>query len=113
MPPQRYKLTLSYRGTRYHGWQRQMANELYKGPTPAEGHGIPTIQEIVTRALGAVVGHPVVVVGSSRTDAGVHAKGQVAHFDTDQLQIPPEGMRMALNHQLPEDILVRSIEVVP
>src|SRR5207248_1286465 len=59
-----------------------------------------------------VVGHPVQVVGSSRTDAGVHAKGQVAQFDTDQRQIPIEGLRRAVNHRLPEDVLIRRIEPV-
>ena len=51
--------------------------------------------------------------GSSRTDAGVHAKGQLAHFDTDQLQIPPDGLRRAANARLPDDILIRTIEAVP
>jgi len=43
----------------------------------------------------------------------VHAKGQIAHFDTDQTQIPPEGMRRAVNYRLPDDILIRHIEPVP
>jgi len=113
MPLQRYKLTIAYRGTNYHGWQKQLAVETYKGPKPEEGHGIPTIQEFVARALVGVVNHPVTLVGSSRTDAGVHAKGQVAHFETDQLQIPVEGMRRAVNHALPSDILVKWIDAVP
>jgi tRNA pseudouridine38-40 synthase len=111
MPTQRYKLTISYRGTAYHGWQAQTANALWKGPKPPPGHGIPTIQEKLRRALRFVVGHEVNVVGSSRTDAGVHAKGQVAHFDCHEV-IPPEGLRLAVNHQLPDDILVRQIEPV-
>ena len=74
---------------------------------------IPTIQGELSKAIAEVVGHPVDVVGSSRTDAGVHAKGQVVHFDTDKVQIPREGMRRAINHRLPSDILVRSIEPVP
>jgi tRNA pseudouridine38-40 synthase len=105
-------MTLAYRGTRYHGWQYQLANSLYKGPKPPEGRGIPTIQEIVSRALMEVVQHPVSLVGSSRTDAGVHAKGQVAHFDTSSLQIPPNGMRRAINARLPDDIVVKNIEPV-
>jgi tRNA pseudouridine38-40 synthase len=114
MPPtQRYKLTIVYRGTRYHGWQEQTANALYKGPPPPAGEGIPTIQETLSRAIQSVVRHPINLVGSSRTDAGVHAKGQLAHFDTDQLQIPVEGLRRAINHALPEDILVRAIEPAP
>jgi tRNA pseudouridine38-40 synthase len=110
---QRYKLTIAYRGTRYHGWQEQAVNALYKGPAPAEGEGIPTIQESLARAIRSVVRHPINLVGSSRTDAGVHAKGQLAHFDTDQLQIPLDGMRRAINHALPDDILVRTMEPVP
>jgi tRNA pseudouridine38-40 synthase len=83
----------------------------YKGEVPPAGEGIPTIQETLARAIGRVVRHPVNLVGSSRTDAGVHAKGQVAHFDTDQLQIPAEGMLRAVNHALPEDVVLR--EMVP
>lgn len=113
MPTIRYKLTIAYRGTHYHGWQRQLPNALYKGPKPPEGEGIPTIQEELVRALKHVVGHPINLVGSSRTDAGVHAKGQVAHFDTDQVQIPPEGLRRAVNARLPDDILVRTVEPAP
>ena len=113
MPTQRYKLTIAYRGTNYHGWQIQPANDLWKGEPPPAGHGIPTVQEQLGRAIGSVVGHPINLVGSSRTDSGVHAKGQIAHFDTDQLQIPPKGIRDAVNARLPGDILVRSLEPVP
>jgi tRNA pseudouridine38-40 synthase len=113
MPTQRYKLTLAYRGTRYHGWQKQPMLDSYRGEPPPQGQGIPTIQEVLARAIQGVVRHPINLVGSSRTDAGVHAKGQVAHFDTDQAQIPIEGIRRAVNHALPEDILVRTIEPVP
>ena len=113
MPAQRYKLTLAYRGTNYHGWQWQAVTESYKGPAPQDGQGIPTIQETVSRAITSVVNHPVQLVGSSRTDAGVHAKGQLAHFDTDQVQIPREGMRRAINAALPEDIVVKLLEPVP
>jgi tRNA pseudouridine38-40 synthase len=109
----RYKLLLSYRGTRYHGWQQQPVLKTYKGERPPPGAGIPTIQETLAAHIGRVVGHPVVVVGSSRTDAGVHAKGQIAHFDTSAIQIAPEGLRRAVNHQLPDDILIREIEPVP
>src|SRR5205085_1889872 len=112
MPTQRYKLTIAYRGTRFHGWQAQPALESYKGPAPVEGEGIPTIQETLARTIASVIGHPVSLVGSSRTDAGVHAKGQIAHFDTDQIQIPQDGLRRGINSQLPPDILVRAIEPV-
>ncbi len=113
MPSQRYKLTISYRGTHYHGWQIQTPSSTWKGATPPPGRGIPTIQEHLRHALMNVVRHDVVVVGSSRTDSGVHAKGQLAHFDTDKVQIPPEALRQSVNARLPEDILVRAIEAVP
>lgn len=120
MPPRRnrtnrvprYKLTIAYRGTAYHGWQFQHPSPTYKTPLPDGETGIPTIQRELTRALQSVVRHPVNVVGSSRTDTGVHAKGQVVHFDTDRGQIPLEGLRRAANHALPSDILIRRIEPV-
>ena len=113
MPTVRYKLVLAYRGSRYHGWQRQPVQPSFKGRPPPPGEGIPTIQEVLGRALASVVDHPVSPVGSSRTDAGVHAKGQVVHFDTDKVQVPPEGLRRAANHYLPSDVLIRSITPVP
>jgi tRNA pseudouridine38-40 synthase len=109
----RYRLTLAYRGTRYHGWQQQALLPTFKGPRPPPGSGIPTVQEILAKSLGKVLGHPVSLVGASRTDAGVHAKGQIAHFDTDQTQIAPDNLRRAVNHKLPDDILIRTIEVAP
>ena len=112
MPLQRYKLVVAYRGTNYHGWQVQPMLPTYKGPVPKAGQGIPTIQEILGRAIRTVVKHPLTLSGSSRTDSGVHAKGQIVHFDSDQTQIPTEGMRQAVNCRLPDDILIRSIEPV-
>ena len=109
----RYKLTIAYRGTHYHGWQSQLPTNTWKGPTPPEGQGIPTIQENLRLALMSVVRHEVAVVGSSRTDAGVHAKGQLAHFDTDKTQIPPDALRQAANARLPDDIVIRAIGAVP
>jgi tRNA pseudouridine38-40 synthase len=109
----RYKIICAYRGTRYHGWQRQLAAMTWKGEPPPPGQGIPTVQETLASALGAALGHPVSIVGASRTDAGVHAKGQVAHYDSDQTQIPVEGLRRSVNHQLPDDILIRSIAPAP
>src|SRR4051794_23859702 len=70
----RLKLTIAYRGTRYHGWQTQPMMKTYKGTPPPPGQGIPTIQEIVKRVVSGIVGHPIILSGSSRTDAGVHAK---------------------------------------
>lgn len=114
MPTQRYKLVIAYRGTRYHGWQKQYPNEFYKGPSPASLglEGIPTVQELVSKAIMHVVRHPVNLVGSSRTDAGVHAKGQVAHFDTDKI-IPGVNLARAVSSRLPDDIAVLSAQPVP
>jgi tRNA pseudouridine38-40 synthase len=106
---QRFKLIIAYRGTRYHGWQRQPMLPNYRGEPPPQGQGIPTIQEVLSRTIGEIVGHSIKLVGSSRTDSGVHAKGQVAHFDTTSMQIPAEGMRRAINHALPDDIVVKDI----
>ncbi|HET6249924.1 MAG TPA: tRNA pseudouridine(38-40) synthase TruA [Tepidisphaeraceae bacterium] len=113
MQTQRYKLKVAYRGTRYHGWQAQPAIETWKGEPPPPGEGIPTIQGALQKAIAAVVRHPVDVVGSSRTDSGVHAKGQIVHFDTHLTQIPPEGLRRGINSALPPDILVRKVDAVP
>src|SRR4051812_24500938 len=110
---QRYKVTITYRGTRYRGWQAQPLLDEFSGPPPEPGEGVPTVQETLARTIASVVNHPVRLIGSSRTDACVHAKGQVAHFDTDQTQIPPDRLRTAVNDQLPDDILIRRIEPVP
>jgi tRNA pseudouridine38-40 synthase len=112
MPTQRYKLTIAYRGTRYHGWQSQPLQEYFSGPAPEPGEGTPTVQETLARTIAMILGHPVRLIGSSRTDAKVHAKGQIAHLDTDQVQIPPDRLRVAVNDQLPDDILIRRIEPV-
>ena len=112
-PTVRYKMTIAYRGTAYHGWQFQTVPSTWKKAKPPVGHGLPTIQETLRRAMEQVLRHPIKISGSSRTDSGVHAKAQVAHFDTMHTQIPTDGMRRAINHQLPDDILVRSIEAVP
>lgn len=115
----RYKLTLAYRGTRYHGWQRQVpiapAEPAEPEPLPeARGDAeLPTVQNELRLALMRTVGHDVQVVGSSRTDAGVHALGQVAHFDTIRAQIPPERIMLALNAKLPSDIRASNIEPAP
>lgn len=83
------KLTLSYDGTSYCGWQRQK-------------NGV-SVQEVVERAVYSATGEKVAVTGSGRTDAGVHAKGQVAAFETNS-SIPPEKFYKAINIYLPEDV---------
>jgi tRNA pseudouridine38-40 synthase len=104
--PVRYKLTIAYRGTNYFGWQSQADAG---GPEPVR----PTVQQTMEEAIASITRHPVTLIGASRTDGGVHAKGQVAHFDTDQTQIPAEGLRRAVNHKMPTDILIKRIQAVP
>ena len=91
----RIHLTVEYDGTNYAGWQRQ-ANA-------------PTVQESLETALKRLTGETRCVHGASRTDAGVHALGQSAHFDTES-RIPADKFAFALNTVLPEDIRVRRSE---
>ena len=86
-----YKLTLQYDGTDFHGWQMQ--------------DGQRTVQGDVARALGLIEGSEVVVHGSGRTDAGVHAEGQVMSFHLKR-EIAPEKLRAALNGNLERDVRV-------
>ena len=72
--PTRYKLTIAYDGTPYCGWQVQE-------------NGL-SIQSLIQKALQTVLRHPLDLTGSGRTDAGVHARGQTAHFDTPTPLIP-------------------------
>ncbi len=93
----RIKLTIEYDGTNYAGWQRQ-ENAL-------------AVQQVVEDALAKLTRTKVVIAGASRTDAGVHALGQVAHFDTES-RIPPDKYAYALNTMLPPDIRVSASEAV-
>jgi tRNA pseudouridine38-40 synthase len=88
----RVKLTIAYDGTRYAGWQVQPSD--------------PTVQAEVERAASAVVNQKVAVLASGRTDSGVHARGQVCHFDSPNENMPFEKYSLALNRQLPHDIRV-------
>jgi tRNA pseudouridine38-40 synthase len=97
------KITVEYDGGGYCGWQRQ------HGSAAA---GPPSIQATLERALAEVAGEPVPVTGAGRTDAGVHALGQVAGFATTS-RIPAERFPAALNAHLPSDIRVVSAEDVP
>ena len=89
-----YRLTIEYDGTGWHGWQNQA--------------GVPTIQEAVEHALATALRTQIPVVGSGRTDAGVHASGQVAHFSFDG-HVDVDRLRGQLNGILPRSIAVRSI----
>ena len=84
-----YRLTLSYRGTAYAGWQRQ--------------DNAATVQQTVEEALGALLGHPVTIHGAGRTDAGVHARGQTVHLRLAD-PFPEKGLVHGTNHRLPPDI---------
>lgn len=92
------KLILEYDGTAYAGWQRQPS--------------VATIQETVEKAILGVTQIPVSVIGAGRTDAGVHARAQVASFRIDRHMTPREWTR-ALNAHLPSDIVVRSVAIMP
>ncbi|MCS6289262.1 MAG: tRNA pseudouridine(38-40) synthase TruA [Nitrospira sp.] len=93
-----FKLILEYDGTQYAGWQRQL--------------NVPTIQATVEDALAAIAQTRLPLIGAGRTDAGVHAFGQVASFRTDRGLSPREWLR-ALNAHLPADISALSVESVP
>lgn len=92
----KYKLTIGYDGTQYCGWQVQ-------------ANGI-SIQSLIQKALVTALRHPTDLTGSGRTDAGVHARGQTAHFETDQ---DPSRLLLSLNALLPPDIRVFRIDPVP
>lgn len=95
VPPagmRRFRLTVEFDGTAYCGWQRQQNG--------------PSVQQALEEALTRLTGAPVSVVGSSRTDAGVHALGLCAHMDS-ATRIPPDKLAFALNTMLPPDIRVR------
>ncbi len=92
------KLTLEYEGTGYLGWQRQPQGM--------------TVQQALEEALEKAVGTRTAVTGASRTDAGVHARGQSANFRTESA-LAPERLRGALNALLPRDIAVLEAREVP
>jgi tRNA pseudouridine38-40 synthase len=87
----RFRLTISYRGTRYAGWQRQ--------------DNAVSVQQVVEEAVSKLAGEPVRVTGASRTDAGVHARGQVAHLDLER-PLPARALVHGVNPRLPEDVRV-------
>ena len=91
------QLTIEYDGTRYYGWQRQPRGN--------------TIQQEVEKAISKVIKEYVEVIGSSRTDSGVHAKGYVANFKTN-VKMPAEKFRDAINCKLPRDIVIIKSEEV-
>jgi tRNA pseudouridine38-40 synthase len=93
-----FKLTLEYDGTAYSGWQRQAEDR--------------TVQAEVERAIECMTRRPIAVIGAGRTDAGVHALGQVANFRADT-RLDPDAFLKGLNSLLPPDIAVRDCAEVP
>jgi tRNA pseudouridine38-40 synthase len=91
------KLTIEYDGTAYHGWQSQI--------------NAATVQDVVTEAVRNLTGENCSLTGSSRTDTGVHAYGQVCNFFTEAA-IPADKFAFALNTILPDDIVILSSEEV-
>lgn len=85
------KLTLAYDGTDFHGWQHQ--------------RGLRTIQQTVAATLSRLMREPTPVYGASRTDAGVHAKGQVANASIRDV-VSCDRLQRALNHKLPHDVVI-------
>ncbi len=95
----RIRMRVEYDGTHYAGFQMQL--------------GVPSVQYELEKALGKLCSlHRVVVYGASRTDGGVHAEGQVVHFDMSG-RIPAEKIAFALNTMLPEDIRIQESAVAP
>jgi len=91
------RVVVSYDGTRYYGFQTQPGGN--------------TIQDIIQDTIKKLSGEDVRIIGSGRTDAGVHARGQVFNFHTDAA-IPVERWAIALNTRLPSDIVIRSVDEV-
>ncbi len=91
------KLTIEYDGTGYHGWQIQPE--------------VRTIQGTLEEKIGVIAGEQISLVASGRTDAGVHALGQVANFKTES-RIPLGALKRGLNSLLPDDIAIKRVEAV-
>jgi tRNA pseudouridine38-40 synthase len=92
-PTHRVALVIQYQGTHFHGWQRQKQQR--------------TVQEEIETAIAQILGYHVTLHGAGRTDAGVHAAAQVAHFEATGL-IPAHKWATILNSYLPQDILIRA-----
>jgi len=90
------KLILVYDGTNYHGFQEQ------------RGTGLPTVQETLEDCLAQLSGRRIQIIGAGRTDAGVHARGQVVNFNGGEWPIPVERIPLAINGVLPADVVVTS-----
>jgi len=94
----RYKVTLSYDGTNFFGWQRQ--------------NDLRTVQSEIEKAISQILNTETTIQSSGRTDAQVHARGQVFHFDTDK-ELECEKFRYSLNCVIPHDIHIIEVKNVP
>ncbi len=94
----RFFITLSYDGTRYHGWQVQPNG--------------PSVQEKLQWALSTILRQDIQVTGAGRTDAGVHARMMVAHFDVESMDFSLQDLTYKLNRLLPQDIAIQKMEPV-
>ncbi|MCU0270534.1 MAG: tRNA pseudouridine(38-40) synthase TruA [Acidimicrobiales bacterium] len=97
-PAQRVRLTVAYDGAAFRGFAAQ--------------RGLPTVAGALQDALARVLRHPVTLTGAGRTDAGVHAWGQVVSFDADARRLDPERLHTSLLHQLAPTIVVREVRLV-
>lgn len=93
----RYKIVVAYNGANYCGWQKQQQGT--------------SIQEVIEQYLSQIFNTNITIVASGRTDRGVHALGQVVHFDSDKV-INPDKLQYALNNFLPSDIRIKHIKIV-
>lgn len=98
-PVRNIKLTIEYDGTAFNGWQIQ-------------AKGFRTVQGEIKSTLERICKEKIILIGSGRTDTGVHAQGQVANFKTTS-RISVENLKKALNFNLPEDIAISKVEEVP
>lgn len=117
----RYRLTIAYEGTAFHGWQKQWRPEATgetlesKMPAPfsserdSQGrYALRTVQHVVEQAIREVIREPILLQGASRTDSGVHARAQTAAFTTtdDRRGPPDDRLRLAINSRLPDDVVI-------
>lgn len=124
-PVSRYRLSIAYDGTEFVGWQKQAPATPIE--VPAEESGVPiqapeplrSVQGVVERAIREVVRQPVILIGASRTDSGVHAQRQTGAFTSEdsfrsdgrRIGPPDDRMQEAINSRLPPDVLVTSCAV--
>ncbi len=91
-------LSISYDGSNYFGWQRQSS--------------MISVQETIEKAISKIYKKDIKILGASRTDAKVHALDQKASFVIDNSPIPPEKIYLLINKNLPDDIVIKSSELV-